>query len=728
MKKTLVLAEKPSVARDIARVLECTRKGNGYLEGKNHIVTWALGHLVTLADPEAYNKKYKIWNLDDIPVIPSSFRTVVIRNSSRQFNSVKGQINRKDVGQIVIATDAGREGELVARWILQKVGIAKPVKRLWISSVTDRAIIEGFKNLRDGKEYESLYASAAARAEADWIVGINATRALTCKFNAQLSCGRVQTPTLAMIAKREEEILNFKPRTYYGITAVTDKLKLIWQNSKTKDIKTFDRNKRDEVLESIKGNNAEVTEVLKSYKKSFSPQLYDLTSLQRDANRIFDFSASETLSIMQRLYETHKLLTYPRTDSRYISRDIVDTLKERIKACSVGPYSKMASMVLRRTIKVNKTFVDDARVSDHHAIIPTEQPVSLGDLNERERKVYDLVVKRFLAVLYPPFEYEQVTLKADINGEWFYAKGKRIISKGWKEIYDNTYEEEIEDDMPDQTLPDIKKGDILKVISFNQTESQTKPPARFNEGSLLAAMENPIRYMNDQPKDLIKTIGEAGGIGTVATRADIIDKLFNSFLIEKKGKDIYITSKGRQLLELVPEDLKSPALTAQWEQKLAAISRGTINKDSFVNEMKNYTIKIVNEIKKSEEKFKHDNLTMNRCPDCGKFMLEVRGKKGKMLICQDRECGSRKMVSRVSNARCPECHKKMELYGEGEGQTFICACGYREKLSAFKDRKGKEGNMVSKKEVNNFLKRQDKNDNINTALADALAKLKKSNR
>ncbi len=726
MSKILVLAEKPSVGRDIARVLNCNKKGNGFLEGDKYIVTWALGHLVTLADPEEYNKRYKTWNMEDLPMLPEKMKLEVIRQSSKQFYAVKEQMHRKDVKEIIIATDAGREGELVARWIIEKANLKKPIKRLWISSVTDKAIKEGFNNLKDGKAYENLYHSAIARAEADWLVGINGTRALTVKYNAQLSCGRVQTPTLSMIAQREEEIKKFEPKEYYGITANTKELKLTWQDNQTKDIKTFDRDKSEKILASLKGKDAKVLEVEKTLKKSYSPGLYDLTELQRDANRIFGFSAKETLSIMQRLYENHKILTYPRTDSKYISDDIVGTLKDRIKACGIAQYQKIASKVLASAIKINKSFVDNSKVTDHHAIIPTEQRVLLSELNDNERKIYDLVIKRFLSVLYPAFEYEQTTIRAKIGDENFIAKGKRTISLGWKEVYSNNYHDEDEEENDDQNLPLINKGDTLKLVSIIQTTGKTKPPAPFNEGTLLQAMENPIKYMSDESKTLKKIIGETGGIGTVATRADIIEKLFNTFLIEKNGKDIFITSKGKQLLELVPEELKSPALTAEWEQKLGLISQGKLNKDSFIKEMKEYSKTVVKEIKNSEDTFRHDNLTRNKCPECGKFMLEVKGKKGKMYVCQDRECGYRKNISMITNARCPNCKKKLELRGEGEGQIFTCSCGYREKLSSFNERKAKEKSNVSKREVANYLKQQKKgkDEPLNTDLADALSKLK----
>ena len=726
MSKILVLAEKPSVGRDIARVLKCNKKGNNYIEGDRYIVTWALGHLVTIADPGEYDKKYQSWKLEELPILPEYLKLVVIKQTSKQFHTVKKQMERKDVSEIVIATDAGREGELVARWIIEKAHVNKPIKRLWISSVTDKAIKDGFNNLKDGKGYENLFESAVARAEADWVVGINATRALTCKYNAQLSCGRVQTPTLTMIAKREEEIRNFKGREYYGITASTKDLKLVWQDSKTRDMRTFDKDKSDKILKDIKGKDARVIDVNKVDKKTFSPKLYDLTELQRDANRMFNYSAKETLSIMQKLYERHKVLTYPRTDSRYISSDVVDTLKDRVNACNVGPYSKIASKVLKKPIKGNKSFVDNSKVTDHHAIIPTEERLLLSELNNNERKIYDLVVKRFLAVLYPPFEYEQTTITAKIGEETFTARGKRIMKPGWKEVYSNDYEDDEEDDISEQRLPVINKGDTLKTSSIQQTKGETKPPAPFNEGTLLSAMENPTKYMAGESKDLIKIIGETGGIGTVATRADIIEKLFNTFLIEKRGKDIFITSKGKQLLDLVPEDLKSPALTAEWEQKLNAIAKGNLNRKTFINEMKQYSKIIVKEIKNSDQVYRHDNLTRTKCPECGKYMLEVKSKRGKMYVCQDRECGHRKSISKTTNARCPKCRKRLELRGEGEGQTFTCSCGYREKLSAFNKRKEKQKSVISKKEASRYIKEQKKSNNepINTELADALAKLK----
>lgn len=428
---------------------------------------------------------------------------------------------------------------------------------------------------------------------------------------------------------------------------------------------------------------------------------------------------------MQNLYERHKVLTYPRTDSRYITNDIVDTLKDRVKACSIGEYSKLASKVLQKPIKGNKSFVDNSKVTDHHAIIPTEERVQLSKLNDRERKIYDLVVKRFLAILYTPYEYTQITVKTKIGDETFTAKGKKTLKEGWKEVYSYDYNND-EEDISNQELPTIKKGDNLDIKTIKETNGKTQPPAPFNEGTLLSAMENPTRYMKGESKELIKTIGEAGGIGTVATRADIIEKLFNTFLIEKRGKDIFITSKGKQLLDLVPEGLKSPALTAEWERKLDSISKGKLTKKDFVDEMKENTKTIIKDIKASDKEYRHDNLSRVKCPDCGKYMLEVKNKRGKMYVCQDRECGHRKNVAKITNARCPKCRKKLELRGEGEGKTFTCSCGHREKLSAFNKRKKKRNDKANKRDVNRYLKEQKKmnKEPINTELADALSKLK----
>lgn len=731
--KELVIAEKPSVARDIARVLKCGKNINGAIEGERYVVTWGLGHLVELADPESYDARYKEWRMEDLPMIPDPFKLEVIKQTGKQYQAVKAQLHRTDISQVIIATDAGREGELVARLILKKAGSRLPVKRLWISSVTDKAIKEGFASLKDGKEYESLRDAALCRAEADWLVGINSTRALTCKYNAQLSCGRVQTPTLAMIAAREERIKAFVPKPYYGIKARVQGISLTWQDKGTSGTSSFDRARIEGILSSLKNEPARAEQVKRTPQKTQPPLLYDLTELQRDANKQYNYTAKETLNIMQRLYENHKVLTYPRTDSRYLSQDIVPTIKERLKACSVGPYRKIAGALLNRPLPPKMAFVDNTKVSDHHAIIPTEQFVQLDHMTIDERRIYDLVVRRFLAALYPPCGYEQTEVTVRIGSECFTARANAVTQMGWKAAYEGqggSWEEEntgeMEGSADSQKLLNLKEGDILRGAVLTMTEGKTKPPAPFNEASLLSAMENPAAYMESKDKAMAKTLGETGGLGTVATRADIIEKLFSSFLLEKRGKDIFLTSKAKQLLELVPEDLKKPELTAAWEMKLSAIARGDLKRDAFMEEIRDYCKELLGQIKTGEGQFRHDNLTNTRCPVCGKRMLSVKGKNSQMLVCQDRACGHRETVSRTSNARCPVCHKRMELRGKGEGQIFVCSCGHKEKLSAFKERRKKEGAGVSKKDVARYLNQQKKEEKepLNNAFAAALAGLR----
>ncbi|CAM4179002.1 DNA topoisomerase III [Lacicoccus alkaliphilus] len=712
MAKSVVLAEKPSVARDIARVLKCSKKGNGFLEGDKYIVTWALGHLVTLQDPERYDNKYQKWDLSDLPMLPAPLKLTHIPQTTKQFKAVQTQLKRKDVEEIIIATDAGREGELVARWIIDYVKVNKPIKRLWISSVTDKAISEGFKNLKSGNKYRNLYQAAVARSEADWYVGLNATRALTTKFNAQLNCGRVQTPTLAMIAARDEEIKNFKPKTYFGLEVGTDKLKFKWKDGT--NFSTFNEDKVDAIRKKLKADHLTVKDVGKKKKKQFAPGLYDLTELQRDANKIYGLSAKETLQTMQGLYERHKVLTYPRTDSKFISNDIVPTLKERVQASGIGSFRKVATHILKAPIKGNGSFVNDAKVSDHHAIIPTESTVHYSDFSEREKRVYDLVIQRFMGVLLPPYEYEETIVTAEVNGELLEAKYNRVLKQGFK----IAFAEEAED----RTV-DVAKGETLNVRHVNKTTGETAPPPRFTEASLLQAMENPAKYFN-MDKTHSKTLSESGGLGTVATRADIIDKLFNTFYLEKNGQAIKITSKGKQLLDLAPEILKSPVTTAVWEKQLEQIERGHLDKQKFIENMKQHTKDIVAEVKSSDKTFKHDNISGRDCPDCGKPLLEVNGKKGKMLVCQDRECGHRKNVAKITNARCPKCKKKLTLSGSGDGQIFTCTCGYREKMSSFEARKKKENKgRVDKRTVNKYLKQDKKEEPINNALAEQLKKL-----
>ena len=724
MGKTLVLAEKPSVAKDIARVLSCRQNRDGCVEGAGYIVTWALGHLVTLADPEEYDGKLKAWNLDDLPMLPKTMKLTVIAKTGKQFRCVSSLMRRPDIDTLVIATDAGREGELVARWIMAKAGWRKPVKRLWISSQTDKAIKEGFAALKPSSGYDNLYRSAQARAEADWLVGLNVTRALTCKHNAQLSAGRVQTPTLAMIVKREDDIEGFVPKTYYTVRAEFDGFEATYKDAKNQ-ARFFDKEAAELVANAVRGKNGVLAEVKREYRHKAPPPAYDLTELQRDANKKYAYSAKQTLSVMQSLYETHKLLTYPRTDSRYITDDIVPTLPDRLKSIAVGPYKDTALGLLRSKPLNVKYIVNNAKVTDHHAIIPTEQTVNLAALSPEERNVYDLALRRFLAVLSPAFEYEEVKVKVAVEKRCFYAKGRIVKAAGWKSLYGSAAadEEEEDDGANDRQLPDIKQGDRVTVRAGCVLPGKTKPPARFTEATLLTAMEFPAEYIED---DKLKSVIETtGGLGTPATRADIIEKLFDSFYIERKGKEIHPTSKGRQLIKIVPPALKSAELTAKWEQRLQLIAQGKETDAVFVGEMREYATRLVSSVVASTAVYTHDNQTREKCPDCGKCLLDVSGKRGRMLVCPDRECGYRKSVSVATNARCPNCHKKMEIRGEDDKKAFFCVCGYRQKVSDFK----KQGNAASRRYVQQYISSQNtKTGSGNSQLAEQLAKWAEQNK
>lgn len=698
----VVLAEKPSVGRELARVLKADKKKEGYMEGNGTVVTWALGHLIELAQPQEYDKKLETWKMEDLPMLPEQMRLSVIPQTAHQYRIVKGILQRKDIKEVIIATDAGREGELVARWILKKAGYRGALKRLWISSQTDRAIKDGFAHLKDAQEYENLYRSAVCRAEADWLVGLNVTRALTCRYNAQLSAGRVQTPTLAMIVEREAEIRKFIPKEYRQITVKLDGFTMLYRDGAGNSA-IYDLQQAEQLAKACKGKEVLIKEVKKSEKKEGQPQLYDLTSLQQDANRKFGYSAKETLNIMQDLYEIHKLLTYPRTDSRYLSQDIVPTLKSRLQTIAVGEYEVHANRILKQGFTLGKKVVDDAKVSDHHAIIPTDEYVKLSDLDLHEKRIYDLVIRRFMAVLSAPSVYEDTRIIATCAEASFTARGKIMKQPGWRSVYQSVIEEEQEEER-EQNLPNIQKGQKWQILDVKQTSLQTKPASRYTEATLLAAMEHPEKFVKNEKMKQI--LSETGGIGTVATRADIIEKLFSSNYIEKKGNTIYPLSKGIQLVELVPEELKSPLLTAKWEEQLTKIAKGQAKDVLFVKEMRQYAKDLVQSVKMSDAVYRHDNMTKKRCPLCDSFMLEVNGKKGKLLVCSNPVCKHKQNLSYISNARCPNCHKKLTVVGEQEKKLYTCGCGFREKFDRFNEQLKARSKKASKQDLKAYMSKQ----------------------
>lgn len=707
--KSLVLAEKPSVAKEIARVLGCSNKQKSYMEGSKYIVTWALGHLVELSEPEDYDPKYKSWNLEDLPILPAKMNIKPIRETSHQFRAVSDLCKRGDVSELIIATDAGREGELVARWIMELVKWRKPFKRLWISSQTDKAIAEGFAKLRPGTEYNNLYASAVCRAEADWLIGLNVTRALTSKHNAQLAAGRVQTPTLAMMMGRERDIRRFEPVPYWTVTAeLAAGFTAMWRSGEAQDGRLFDKAKADAIIAKAGKGDAVVSALKTTEKTEPQPLAYDLTELQRDANKRLGFSAKQTSSVLQRLYEQHKLVTYPRTDSRYLSSDMVPTLKGRLESIAVGPYAPLAKPLLRKTIPVSKRIVDDSKVTDHHAIIPTEQWLNLSALSNEERKLYDLIVRRFISLFYAPYRYDETSLTLTLNGESFHAKGRVQKDAGWKEVYgtdlsavdDDEEGEEAErrrEEKSSQTLPPLQQGQSLPVKRFRLGEHKTKPPGRYTEAMLLTQMEK-------------------HGLGTPATRADIIEKLLSSDTIERQQNLLVPTGKGQQLIELAPEELRAPELTAKWELELERISRGKGDPKAFIAGIREQTAKLVGGVKTSGAVYKPHNLTTSKCPECGKPMLETKGKRGKMLVCSDRECGHRKpLEAALSNKRCPQCRKRMEIHTGKAGKYAQCRpCNLVEMLD------DKASGKANRKAQQQLVQQYSSTESLGSSLGDAL--------
>lgn len=700
--KSVVLCEKPSVARDIARNLGAKNNKNGCLEGDKYIVTWALGHLVTLQTPDKY-KEFSDVSLENLPMIPKYMKTEIIKKTFKQYKIIETALNRKDVSEVIIATDAGREGELVARYILEKANCKKKVKRLWISSVTDKAIKDGFKNLKAGDDYLGLYYSGVARANADWLVGINASRALTLKYNASLNCGRVQTPTLQMVFEREEKIKNFKPRDYYTFEAVVDGIRFNCGENE------FDFSKAEKFVNDNKNKTINFDKVEVKIKTSIPKPLYNLTDIQQVASALFGLSPKQTLNIIQRLYESHKVLTYPRTDSRYLTTDMKNTLADRLRAIG-GDYKEITAKLLREKDFNTKRIINNSKVNDHHAIIPTEQKPNYMSLSDTELKIYNLVVKRFLENLLPDYKYEETSYSFKLDNKVFTAKSTKVIQLGFKELSRSEIE--------DKKISFSTKEFSLDSLQYNK--KQTTPPSYYTEGSLIYAMENPFEFVDDDNDR--KILKQTNGIGTVATRADILEKLFtNDYLLLDNGR-IKTTNKAKQLLNLVPKNLKSPSLTATWEKQLDNIAKNKLSKDKFLKDIKDYTRECILEIKDSQDKFKHDNISGKKCEECGSYMLEVDKKGTKMLKCSSPTCRNRKVISRLTNLRCDNCHKKMTLFGSGENSTYRCVCGNSLKQKEVDKRiQNNKKDKASRVDMKKYMKQESLENN---ALRDKLLGLK----
>lgn len=679
MGKILVIAEKPSVARDIAKVLKCSKKGNGCLIGEEYIVTWAVGHLITLLEPEEYDIKFKKWRYETLPIIPDKMGLKPIDQTKDQFEIVKRLINSEEVDSLICATDSGREGELIFRYIYEMARCKKSFKRLWISSMTDAAIIEGFKKLKAGEEYDNLYYSAKCRSEADWLVGMNASRAFTIRYNTLLSIGRVQTPTLAILVERQKEINAFVAQEYYEITADFNNFKGTWFDRDSKDTKIPDKTKADQIVGKIIDNAGKIVDVETEDKRQPPPLLYDLTELQRDANKKLGFTAKKTLSVAQELYEKRKLITYPRTDSRYLSHDMVPKLKHILNRINVDRYAQYAEYVLKlNELHVSKRIVDDSKVTDHHAIIPTDHRINLGSLTGDELKIYDLIVRRFISVFYPNYLYTLTKIISEVQNELFETKGKTVTQFGWMELYKNDEKNDKEKDQEEQELPAVNIGDEVKVKDAVVQKKKTKAPSPYTEASLLSAMENAGRFVEDEE---LKEQLKEGGLGTPATRAAIIERLIQVGYLSRKGKGLIPTEKAMKLIEIVPMELKSPETTGKWEKGLSSISKGKLTSTRFMESITRYV----------------------------KYIVQKSKEANANVIFEDANKSKQKYVPKSSIGICPNCGTGHILE---HSKGFYCT-NWKQgcKFSLWKDKFEREGKVLNADVVKEMISKKEKASN-----------------
>ena len=644
----VVVAEKPSVGRDIARVLGCREKGEGYLKGDAYLVTWAVGHLVTLCEPDEIDEKYKKWRMDDLPILPETIPTKVISKTKAQFSIVKKLINDKETEKLICATDAGREGELIFRMIYRQAKCQKPVDRLWISSMTDEAIREGFATLQPAREYDGLYRSATCRSEADWLVGMNASRAFTLRFDALLSIGRVQTPTLAILVKRFHEIKDFKPEEYYTVTADFGDYSGQWFDEKAEDekkaVRIPDKGKAEEIAKAVRGKAASVKSVQAEAKKEWPPQLYDLTSLQREANRKLGFTADKTLKIAQELYEKWKAITYPRTDSRYLPMDMLPRTKQTLQKLpgDYRPFVENIPWKEEGKLPISKRIFDNEKISDHHAIIPTPQTAPLEKLPADAQKLFDMIARRLIAVFYPAHEYDQINVVTECQGHAFKTTGRNVRLNGWKDVYPVDKEEQ-------DALPALKEGDGRTVNKASVKKETTKPPAPHTDASLLSAMENAGRELEDEK---LREQMKGSGLGTPATRAAIIERLLQVGYASRRGRAISATEKGVSLIAVAPPEITSPETTGKWELALDEIAKNQRDTERFMEGIRRLSTFLV--------QYARDTKTEAAFPE------EMRRGKGKYKQ-------KASQVKAVEGAACPLCGKPVQE----NTKAFGCS-GWRE--------------------------------------------------
>jgi len=630
----VVVAEKPSVGRDIARVLKCTQRGEGFLKGEKYTVTWAVGHLVSLCEPDEVDEKYKRWRMEDLPILPDHIPTKVLPKTRSQFSVVKKLINDPETEYLICATDAGREGELIFRLIYHQAKCKKPVQRLWISSMTDEAIREGFSQLKPGEEYDGLYCSAQCRSQADWLVGMNASRAFTLRFDALLSIGRVQTPTLAILVKRHHEIANFKPEEYYTVTADFGDYSGQWFDEKAEDEKKAHRiaakEKADLIAKAIRGKAARVKDVQAEAKKDLPPQLYDLTSLQREANKKLGFTADKTLKTAQELYEKWKAITYPRTDSRYLPMDMLGRAKLTLQKLP-GDYQSFVGNIPWKEegkLPISKRIFDNAKVTDHHAIIPTPQTAPMDKLPPDAAKLFDMIARRTIAVFYPAHEYDAIRVVTACEGHAFKSNGRVIRINGWKDVYP-------QEDKESDALPALAPGDGRTVSKASVKKESTKPPAPHTDASLLSAMENAGRELEDEA---LREQMKGSGLGTPATRAAIIERLIQVGYAARKGRALQATEKGVSLIAIAPEEIASPETTGRWELALDKIARSQGDAERFMQGIRKLTGFLI--------EYARDTKAEATFPE--EMRRKAKGGKGKAA------------AKTVPGAACPLCGKPLQ--------------------------------------------------------------------
>lgn len=586
MPKCLIVAEKPSVARDIARVLGVSGRKQGYMEGKDYVISWAIGHLVTQCTPEEINPHWKRWNMYDLPMLPDNLPLKVLPQTQGQFDILKSLMHDDEVDRVICATDAGREGELIFRRIAQMAQLAKPVQRLWISSMTDEAIRQGFDSLRPSQEYDSLYESARCRADADWLVGMNGSRAFTLRCDTLLSVGRVQTPTLAILVRRRKEIEAFVPEKYAEVQADFGDYKGMWIDGEGKT-RIADPEKAKAIAAQVRKKNATVAKSDREIKRIPPPYLYDLTNLQRDANKRYGLTADQTLKAAQSLYEQHKAITYPRTDSAFLPQDMIGPVKQTLRVLPPA-YREIAELVPQE-IPVTPRVFNDKKITDHHAIIPTKKPP--GNMALPEKQVYDLIVRRFVAAFLEDYCYEALRVETLCEGHTFLSLGQVPVQSGWREAIPLDEKSKSQDNQ----LPDLAVGDERMVQGAKTLSKSTKPPSPHTEASLLSAMERAGKEIEDEAmRELMKD----NGLGTPATRAAIIERLIAVGYAQRSGKALHATDKGVFLIDVVPEELSSPETTGKWERGLMSIRNGTMEPERFMGSIRRYTTFLTESAKK----------------------------------------------------------------------------------------------------------------------------------